>query len=200
MYQEKQMYIYNGKEYSLDELSKFSSVSRSTLWIRINKCNWPVEKAVHTNSLSENKNHICIYKKKILDLSDVARLHGLSKYCIYKRINRGETLQHIVDNPNKRKTYKYKNKEYISDDLFKLPACAVSKGLFFNRLRNGWSVEDALTKRPSRPKTYEFRGKFYSLRELSKLEECAVKYLTLRARIEGYKWDVEKAMTKPAMK
>lgn len=73
-----------------------------------------------------------------------------------------------------------------------IPQCTISL-----RLKRGWSVEDALTRKPERPEKcppVEYRGERRTLFEWSKL--LGINYVTLHAR-HRRGWDIERMMTTP---
>lgn len=59
-----------------------------------------------------------------------------------------------------------------------------------------WIVNEQQADNKQRSRRFYYRGKYYTVRELSDLSN--VKYLTLRARLTQYGWDVERAIHEEA--
>lgn len=78
---------YNGKQYSLIELSKISGISRDVLYRRIVELNWDVEKAL-TKDLRKSPANIKLYEYngKNYTLQELSEILNIPKGTLYYRI------------------------------------------------------------------------------------------------------------------
>lgn len=77
----------------------------------------------------------------------------------------------------------------------------IQRGVIKDRLRWGWSVEDALTTpvaKCERHDSYEYDGETHTLKEWAEIKK--IKYETLHWRLCRRGWDIEKALSEPVQK
>ena len=97
------MYEYNGELCSIKTIPEKTGVAYGVLIYRLNH-NWPLEKAIHTPIRKQKHpvHHTCILDGKIVDVEKVAKRFNLNSQSVRRRINRGETLLDVVNNPVRR--------------------------------------------------------------------------------------------------
>ena len=79
-------YIYEGKEYSSKELAKLSGIPEKTLWERIVRGGWTVEKAVSTPISRDTTVMKFNYKGKEYTLQELSKMSGMARDTLYFRI------------------------------------------------------------------------------------------------------------------
>jgi len=193
------LYDYNGKSYTIKELSKLCGVSESTLRERLKK-GASIEDAMIKPLCQGKRNRK--YELKIngkeMSLAEIANNLKIHPCTIYHRMQRGMSLEESITTPKQPQAYKYsyKGKPISRREIAKI--IGVSLNTVKRRLRQGESVE-SLIENGRKDKIYLYKGKRYSFSELKRLPECSVSKSTFRSRIKAG-WSVEKAVTTPAQK
>ena len=179
----------------------------SVIWRRL-RDKWAVKEAVETplnkpwRHGSKRRIYRCTYKGEIMGVAELSQAIGIKKDTIYHRIVRGASLQGIADDPHpsaSRKHFIFGGCEYTSDEAAEL--AGITRETFLDRIKAGESVESIILTGNRRVKKYPYKGKHLTLRELFQLSECQLKDIrVLKARICGYGWPIERAVTTPARK
>lgn len=155
------LYEYKGAWYTLSQLLEYSPIKNLTLQnlsTRINKHGWEVDRA-----LTQPKNvklqpkgvgeKSFLYNGKLYnsyELWEIRKNLELSSFDITNRINHhGWSIEDAISKPKKSrgKLFEYKGKYYTSHELAELsPLENITYHDITDRLRGGWSIEEALTK------------------------------------------------------
>lgn len=183
---------------SIAKLAKKYHIPVDTVYSRL-RLGWDLEKALTTPN--QIKQYICIYQGKTLSVRQLSEQINLSMGAIYKRIERGETLQQIADNPIRHpkhtSLYTYQNKQYTLQEL--ADQFHLNVATLYSRIKHGESIEEAISqkqRRCKRFKQYEYNNKKYYASELAKLPECVVDFRTILNRLR-LGWTVHNAITFP---
>lgn len=148
---------FNGNQYTYRELARLSDVELSATDImhRLDK-GWTVERAI-----SQPKNvklqpkgtgeRIYEYNGNFYntyELSKMSSVEGLTPFDIANRVHKhGWTVEKAITQPKKSHNAKflYNGKYYTSNELVKLsPVKNIKRNTITDRIRSGWSVEDAV--------------------------------------------------------
>jgi predicted DNA-binding protein YlxM (UPF0122 family) len=183
---------------SIAKLARKHHIPADTVYSRL-RLGWDLEKALTTPS--QIKQYTCIYQGKTLSVRQLSKQINLSMGAIYKRIERGETLQQIADNPIRHpkntSLYVYQNKQYTLQEL--ADQFHLNVATLYSRIKRGESIEEAVSQKQRRCKRfrqYEYNGKKYYASELAKLPECVVDFRTILNRLK-LGWTVHDAITFP---
>lgn len=156
---------YKGKLYSSKELLQFSTVkdlSSRDIFNRIAHCNWDVERALTQPKNVKNqplgcrgKERECLYEYngkiyKTYELLQLSNVEGLTVGDITYRINRdGWSVEDAITKPKKMRNqyFEYRGKLYTSKELAEIsPVENMYSHDITDRIRAGWSIEDAVNK------------------------------------------------------
>lgn len=160
----KNIYSYNGKEYTakeLYEIREYEDISFKAFASRLSN-GWDIKRALSqpTNVKLEpygcrNKEHEAIYNyngkeyttHELLQLSSVPDMTGP---ILYNRIIRREwDIDRALTQPLKKykQKYEYNGELYTTDELLKLsPLEDITLHDITDRIRNGWSIDDVINK------------------------------------------------------
>lgn len=158
-------YEYNGKLYSCKDLLKFSTVkdlAARDLLNRITHCHWDIERALTQPKNKKkqpfgcrNKNRECLYEYngsfyKTHELLSFSNVKGLTVHDITTRINKeGWSVEDAITKEKKKRNqlFEYKGNLYSSKELAEIsPVSNLHSHDITDRIRAGWSVEDAVNK------------------------------------------------------
>ena len=212
---------YNGKKISVNRLSKETGLSNALLWDRIKEGKSVAEilkdPYIKTKAYEVRKG-LCTRH----EINQMAHDKSLSYNTIGKRLFDGWSIEEALNTPvlsgvrrEMRFRVMYKGKDYTIKELMQLPECKVGENVIRDRLKSGWSTEDAIktpvlslaerariaveTARKNgnfghKAKKYIYKGKPCTVKELIALPECELSYNALFTRLEKG-WDVERAVT-----
>ena len=95
------MFEYNGLIYSLRELSILAQLSIETIYRRIFKYKWSVNRSVET---LENREYGTLYqyKNKLLTIRELSELSGLEQQIIRLRIKSGWPIEKATEKPSQQ--------------------------------------------------------------------------------------------------
>ena len=134
-------FIYQDKEYSLTELVKISGLKRSTLYKRLVKLKWDVEKAINQKDTKIRTNlKYCEYNGKQYSLIELSKMSGISRDVLYRRIIELNWSVEKALNQNLRKRqkkvnlYKYNGSDYTLQELSEI--LNIPKGTLYYRIKN----------------------------------------------------------------
>jgi predicted DNA-binding protein YlxM (UPF0122 family) len=201
------IYDYNGTKYVISGLAKLTTVPKNVISDRI-ASGWSVERAISEGNHSKPVENQTAIRERRFDnlfnskvktyhyggtdytLSGLVKLTGLPIKTINGRLERGWSVEQIVETPkNEATTYTYQGNEYTIGELSAI--LGYDKHRLEHHFKNGKSVEETLElfkKAESKGKAnmwsnlYEYRGKKYTLGELSK--ETGVKKSMLATRLK----------------
>ena len=197
------MYEYKGELCPVIKISKMTGVPYGALLRRLNEKHWSLEKAIETPIRKQKhpEHHTCILDGKIVGVEKVARRFNLNSQSVRRRINRGETLQDVVNNPVRRRTggksrihLEYKGRIYSVRELSE--QYNISIATIRTRLSKGWSVEKIVETPVKHTKLYDYEGKKYTARELYDMLGSKVSWEICKNRLR-YGWSIERAISKP---
>lgn len=156
---------YKGKLYSSKELLQFSNVPNLTsvdIFNRIDNYHWDIDRAltqpknVKKQPLGcRNKNKECLYEYngkiyKTYELLQLSNVEGLTTKDITFRINNmGWSIEDAITKPKKKRNqlFEYRGKFYSAKELAEIsPLKNIHSYDITDRIRSGWSVEDAVNK------------------------------------------------------
>lgn len=126
---------------------------------------------------------------KYQNLKEFCYENGLSYGMIRYRLHQGWSLEDAISKPKEitsvGKQFIYNGKEYSSLTSF-CKEYSLNYDLVKNRLKYGWSFEDAISKPKQERNTVLYDGKFYkSIPELAK--DVGISVSTIRSRLNsGY--------------
>lgn len=116
-------------------IAENNGISKTTLETRIRKLGWTKEKALN-QEVQKKKDNSKWYK--------VAEQNGISKQLFITRINKNKWDPEKAANEPVKYTGE-RNRKY-SDEVYRtLEDNDISRGLFYDRIRRGWSIEKAMT-------------------------------------------------------
>lgn len=150
-----QMFEYNSILYSAKELAAMSSVEGITeehILSRINKHGWDVERAI-TQPIGEKiQKYVYEYNGQLYTPTQLAKLagEGITEDDIRNRIEyNGWAIEDALKKPKKhvKKLHEYNGELYTTKELLK-KYCVdpkIKNTHLFNRLRIGWTLEEALS-------------------------------------------------------
>lgn len=134
-------FIYQDKEYSLTELVKISGLKRSTLYKRLVKLKWDVEKAINQKDTKIRTNlKYCEYNGKQYSLIELSKMSGINRDVLYRRIIELNWSVEKALNQNLRKRqkkvnlYKYNGSDYTLQELSEI--LNIPKGTLYYRIKN----------------------------------------------------------------
>lgn len=91
------LYSYNGKLYTLKEITEMYGIKPYTFLNRVRNNGWSVEKAIETKPRKFNR---YLYKGQYYTTGQLAKLHGdLSPHAIRLRLEKGMTVEQIMEMP-----------------------------------------------------------------------------------------------------
>lgn len=158
-----ELFEYNGDLYTASELAKISPVdglSVGNILCRIHKHGWDVKRAVEQPKDVKlepmgNKGFEYEYqggKYKAYQLAEMSNVEGMTVEIMSTRLLYGWDIEKALTQPIKGRNakYLYKGKEYTTSELVKIsPVEGLKNHDITDRLRKGWSIEDAV-ERPKR--------------------------------------------------
>jgi hypothetical protein len=158
-------------------------------------CRWATQKEQCRN---KRTNRLVEYNGKLLPVSLVAELVGISPYVIYYRLNRNwpeDKLFRLCQERMPTETITYKGETAPIGSWAK--KVGIHPEALRSRIRNGWTVEKALTKPyiPRSAKTITHNGKTASMKWWAK--KTGLNYELIVSRLRSG-WSVENALTVPA--
>ena len=210
-------YEYNGKRYTAKELLKFSNVDGLTvgnIYSRINKYGWDIERAItqplnvkiQPKGVGECNFHYNGKDYNSYDLLQKSNIENLSQHNITNRINQCNwDVKKAISTPKKRRNilFNYKGNKYTSKELAEIGKKNgienLTPGDITDRIRSGWSIEDAVSK-PKRKinDCYNYNGKIYTAKQLAEISPIkGMTSHTVSVRIKNYDWNIHDAITKP---
>lgn len=140
-FEKKERYfIYNNKKYSLFELVEISGLKRATLYKRLVKLKWSIEKAINTKETKDNRKlNYCEYKGKQYSLVELSKISGISRDVLYRRIfelnwSVEKTLNTKVVNKKNIIVYEYNGCNYSLQELSNL--LQIPKGTLYYRIKH----------------------------------------------------------------
>ena len=190
-YKECKKYLYKGHELSLVDIHKLSgtSIKYSTFVYRVSQ-GYTLEEAL-TSKPKRGRREVkkFTYLGYEGSLSDIVKLYGkgVTVKIVRNRLAQGFTLEEAltIEKGYKRtvKQYEYKGYKGSLKDIMKATNCSLSYSLVSRRLREGYTLEDAL--KPTR--RYEYKGYKGSIEYIIKQLGLEISPTTVRKRIkEGY--------------
>ena len=193
-------YTYNGESLTLKQWSEKTGVPYATLFNRLKKLKWSLEKTLTTPLIDSAENATkYTYKGESLTLKGWSRKTGISYITLFNRLKKFKwSLEKTLTTPAKvgrGKTYTYNGKSLTLVEWSKI--VGISHSTLIVRLNKlHWSLEETLnTPLSYNEKKYNYNGKSLTLEEWSK--ETGVSKTTLASRIGILKWSLEKALTTP---
>lgn len=146
-FDKKEYYFnYNNKNYSLTELVKISGLNRSTLYKRLVKLKWDVEKAINQKDTKLRANlKYCQYNGKQYSLIELSKMSGISRDVLYRRIIELNWSVEKALNQNLRKRqkkvnlYKYNGSDYTLQELSEI--LNIPKGTLYYRIKNNLNYD-----------------------------------------------------------
>lgn len=197
-----QVYSYKGYRGSITDILKTFDlqITYNTVWNRMRK-GYTLEEALDTSKGKTQKSYKeCkkyLYEGYELSLVDIHKLSGTSiKYSTFVyRVSQGYTLEEALTSKPKRgrrevKKFTYLGYEGSLSDIVKLYGKDVTVKIVRNRLAQGFTLEEALTKEKGYKRTvkqYEYKGYRGSLKDIMKATNCSLSYSLVSRRLrEGY--------------
>lgn len=139
--QKKEHYfIYNDKKYSLSELVEISGLKRTTLYKRLVKLKWSIDKAINTKETKDNRKlNYCEYKGKQYSLVELSKISGISRDVLYRRIfelnwSVEKALNTKVINKKNNIVYEYNGCNYSLQELSNV--LQISKETLYYRIKH----------------------------------------------------------------
>ena len=98
-----------GKDYILSELAEKYNIKTGTLYYRLYKYKWSLEKSLST----EVKPRIIFleYNGNPVTILDIAKLSGLAKTSVRKRLEKGWSVEKIISTPRQNKWESYRDSQ-----------------------------------------------------------------------------------------
>ena len=205
---------------SVSAMTRHYGIPRPTYISRINS-GWSIEEALTVPVLKDGSNYRA-YKSlgSVVDHlgnhlnnnAQMARHWGISPSILHRRVHdKGMPLKEALTTPISRKhsaqeVTDHLGNKYRSRSLM-AKAYGISSLTLGDRLKRGWSVEEALTtpidtsnyrktKKVSKVKVQDHKGKWYdSYYELAKA--YGLSFSTLYGRVAKLGWSIEKALLTP---
>lgn len=91
---------YNGETKSLCDWASLIGVSRRTLYSRIKKKHWPIERALTQSK--RNREHFLTYNNKTMSVTEWAKELGIKRSTLFGRIRKGWSVERILTEPVKQ--------------------------------------------------------------------------------------------------
>lgn len=96
--QKANLYEYQGRQWTLRELSELSSIKDTTIYYRLNK-GWSVEKAITTPVVHNGIPKWFTYRGERLTLRQLSERYRISKATLYSRLYRGWSIDQMMGEP-----------------------------------------------------------------------------------------------------
>ena len=153
-------YEYNGELYTSNELAEISPVDGITvgdILNRINNHGWDVKRAVEQPKNIKlqpmgNNGYEYEYNGKMYkayELAEMSSVDGMTVETMSHRLLSGWDIDRALNQPIKGRNvkYQYNGKEYTTSELVEIsPVDGLTIHNITSRLREGWSIEDAVEK------------------------------------------------------
>ena len=134
---------YQGKQYTISELSEIVHKPYSLLHDRIIRQKWTIEKAISIDNYTEQTTIFLTFNGKTQSLHSWANEIGISRTTLKRRINKGLPIEEILSPENKSvKKIIYNNQEYTISELSKM--FNIPNYIILQRLSYGWNIEKVL--------------------------------------------------------
>lgn len=162
----KEVYCYGERFESISELARSYGIDAETISRRLAKGIRPEEAVLLEKRESKNVQEKVEFEgKEYKNLSVLAKEMGVPYGLVYRVKDSAEEMRKVIDKYGKENTERvvcfgveYANLKELLEQY------GISKQLYKNRIKMGWSVEDAVAMpvQENRIKPVEYRGKQYS--------------------------------------
>lgn len=197
-----QVYSYKGYRGSIKDIIKTFDIqiTYNTVWNRMRK-GYTLEEALDTPKEKVQKRYKpCkkyLYKGCERSLVDIHKMSGTSiKYGTFVyRVSQGYTIEDALTSNPKRgrkevKKFTYLGYEGTLSDIVNLYGGGLTVKIVRDRLAQGFTLVDALTKKKGYKRTvkqYEYKGYTGSLTDIIKATNCSLSYSLVNKRLrQGY--------------
>lgn len=197
------LFEYKGERLSLlDIYKKYHNLNNGVtighFYTRVLRHKWDIDRALIQPTNEKEQpfgvgERIYNYEGEMLnsyELWQKRKIDDITQQVIVLRINRhGWDIERALSTPMKRynQLYEYKGNMYTTDELAHLiPENKLENHDITDRLRAGWTVEEAVERSKVVKKKYMYDGKERSLSEIYRLipEENKIGYSTFAAKIK----------------
>lgn len=191
---------------SMGAMAKYWELSPRLVYDRLYKLKWDVKRALTQDRTEQNQSNRTDHTgREFNSVKELCKHYKIGQHQYRELLKAGYTKEQILTKQVRLSRYKackdHKGKDYISLDAM-CEAYNINKYTVITRLKNGKSLEEALTKpidtTRKKQKCVDHKGKEYeSIKELAKAYH--ISRMALESRLRG-NWDLEEALTKPVNK